>query len=128
MKNGKGEKHKVKIHEYQAKELLGAYGAPVPTGEIATTPAETKEAAAKYDTCVIKAQVHSGGRGKAGGVKLAHSPEEAEEIAQKMIGMTLVTHQTGPQGKVVSKVLVTEAVEVEKEFYLSIYHVSDFFL
>ncbi|MBQ5951677.1 MAG: ADP-forming succinate--CoA ligase subunit beta [Lachnospiraceae bacterium] len=110
----------MKIHEYQAKELLGAYGAPVPTGEIATTPAETKEAAAKYDTCVIKAQVHSGGRGKAGGVKLAHSPEEAEEIAQKMIGMTLVTHQTGPQGKVVSKVLVTEAVEVEKEFYLSI--------
>ena len=110
----------MKIHEYQAKELLGAYGVPVPTGEVATTAEEVYEIAKKYPKCVVKAQIHSGGRGKGGGVKLANSPEEAKEIAEKMIGMQLVTKQTGPEGKEVRKVLVTEATDIKKEYYLSI--------
>ena len=110
----------MKIHEYQAKELLGAYGVPVPGGEVAETPEEVFEAAKAYDKCVIKAQIHSGGRGKGGGVKLANNPEEAKTIAEKMIGMQLVTKQTGPEGKLVRKVLVTEATNIAKEYYLSI--------
>ena len=110
----------MKIHEYQAKELLGRYGVPVPGGVVVTSPSEAEEAAKNYGVCVLKAQVHSGGRGKAGGVKLAHSPEEARTLAEAMLGMTLVTKQTGPAGKLVRKLLVTEAVEVEKEYYLSI--------
>ena len=110
----------MKIHEYQAKELLGAYGVPVPGGQVAETPEEVYELAKAYDKCVIKAQIHSGGRGKGGGVKLASSPEEAKAIAEKMIGMQLVTKQTGPEGKLVRKVLVTEATDIEKEYYLSI--------
>lgn len=110
----------MKIHEYQAKELLGAYGVPVPGGQVAETPEEVYELAKAYDKCVVKAQIHSGGRGKGGGVKLASSPEEAKAIAEKMIGMQLVTKQTGPEGKLVRKVLVTEATDIEKEYYLSI--------
>ena len=115
----------MKIHEYQAKELLGSYGVPVPTGAVAETPEAAGEAARAYDTCVLKAQIHSGGRGKAGGVKLAHSPAEARDIAETLLGATLVTKQTGPEGKVVHKLLVTEAVDVRKEYYLSITGDSD---
>ncbi len=110
----------MKIHEYQAKELLGRYGIPVPGGVLALTPDEAAEAAAGYGTCVLKAQVHSGGRGKAGGVKLVRSAEEARQVAEKMLGMRLITKQTGPAGKIVRKLLVTEAVNVQKEFYLSV--------
>ena len=110
----------MKIHEYQAKVLLGAYGVPVPTGTVAETPEAAEAAARAYDTSVLKAQIHSGGRGKAGGVKLAHSPAEAREIAAQLLGATLVTKQTGPEGKQVHKLLVTEAVAVKKEYYLSI--------
>ena len=101
----------MKIHEYQAKELLAAYGVPVPDGLLALTPEEAKEATEKLGgQSVVKAQVHCGGRGKAGGVKLAKSPEEAFSIAQNMLGMTLVSKQTGPEGKVVHKVYITKAV------------------
>lgn len=110
----------MKIHEYQAKELLLAYGAPVPAGTVAETPEEVKKLAENMLPCVIKAQVHSGGRGKAGGVKLAKTAEEAEAIASQMLGMRLVTKQTGAEGKIVHKVLVTEAVAVKKEYYLSV--------
>ena len=114
----------MKIHEYQAKELLGSYGAPVPGGVLGETPGEIEKAAkALIETsgrCVLKAQVHSGGRGKAGGVKVAGSLEEAVLAAEAMLGMKLVTRQTGPEGKIVRKILVTEAVDVEKEFYVSV--------
>ena len=110
----------MKIHEYQAKELLAAYGAPVPSGIVASTPEAVRAAAKGMLPCVIKAQVHSGGRGKAGGVKLAKTAEEAEDIARQMLGMRLVTKQTGAEGKIVHKVLVTEAVAVKKEYYLSV--------
>ncbi len=110
----------MKVHEYQAKDLLVSYGITVPTGTVITTVEEAEEAAKAYETCVLKAQVHSGGRGKAGGVKLAKSPQQAKEIAEKMLGMCLVTKQTGPEGKTVRKILVTEAVEVAKEYYVSI--------
>ena len=87
---------------------------------MAETAEEAFEAAKNYGSCVVKAQVHSGARGKAGGVKFARTPEEAKELASKILGMTLVTRQTGPAGKLVRKVLVSEAVDVEREFYLSI--------
>jgi succinyl-CoA synthetase beta subunit len=109
------------IHEYQAKELLRQYNVPVPTGILAQTAQEAAEAAKEYGgKCVIKAQVHSGGRGKAGGVKLVKTVEEAEKVAEQMLGMCLVTKQTGAQGKIVHKVLVTEAVDVKTEYYLSV--------
>jgi len=110
----------VKIHEYQAKELLRDYGLPVPTGYIAFTALEAKQAAANYGSCVLKAQIHSGGRGKAGGVKLAKDPDDAYAIALNMIGMTLVTKQTGPSGKTVHRILVTEKITAKQEYYLSI--------
>lgn len=110
----------MKIHEYQAKELLKAYGAPVPGGCVVQTPDEAAEAARGLGTCVLKAQVHSGGRGKAGGVRLAYDAGEARGLAQQMLGMQLVTAQTGPEGKTVRKLLVTEAVEVKREMYLSV--------
>ena len=111
----------MKIHEYQAKELLAAYGVPVPEGLLALTPEEAKEATKKLGgQSVVKAQVHCGGRGKAGGVKLAKSPKEAFSIAQNMLGMTLVSKQTGPEGKVVHKVYITKAVDIRKEYYLSL--------
>ncbi len=109
----------MKIHEYQAKGLLKEFGVPIPRGKLAYTPEEvkyyTKQLGGK---AVIKAQVHAGGRGKAGGVKIAKSPDEAYEIAKQMIGMKLVTHQTGPEGKIVRKVLVEEAMEIVQELYL----------
>ena len=112
----------MKIHEYQAKELLGAYGVPVQNGYMAETPEAAEKAAREMgkELFVIKAQVHSGGRGKAGGVKLAHSPEEAAQVTKNMLGMKLVTNQTGPEGKIVRKVLVTEGADIEKEYYLSV--------
>ncbi len=112
----------MKIHEYQAKAILREFGVPTPKGEVAFTPEEAKAIAEKLGggLCVIKAQIHAGGRGKGGGVKLAKNPDEAYEIAKKMIGMTLVTHQTGPEGKVVHKVLVEQGLNIEKELYVGI--------
>ena len=110
----------MKIHEYQAKEMLASYGVNVPKGIPAVNAEQAYEAAKKFGACVIKAQVHSGGRGKAGGVKFAKTPEEAKEIASKMLGMKLVTRQTGPEGRIVRQVLVTEPADVKKEYYLSI--------
>ena len=110
----------MKIHEYQAKELLASYGVAVPGGKLATTVDEVVEATKEFCPCVLKAQVHSGARGKAGGVKFVKTPQEAKEVASKMFGMTLVTRQTGPEGKIVHKILVSEAVSYKREFYLSI--------
>jgi succinyl-CoA synthetase beta subunit len=107
------------IHEYQAKEILRRYGVPVPTGRVASTPQEAKAAAAELvGRCVVKAQIHAGGRGKGGGVKLATSPEDAEQKASEMLGRNLVTHQTGPEGRQVRKVLVEQGVNIEREIYL----------
>ena len=112
----------MKIHEYQAKAILARHGVPVPRGEVAFNAAEAGEIARRLGgpISVVKAQIHAGGRGKGGGVKLAKSPEEAEQLASAMIGMTLVTHQTGPEGRVVSRVLVEEGLQMTRELYLSI--------
>ena len=111
----------MKIHEYQAKQILSQYGVAIPRGEVAETAAKGKEIAQKLGgPVVLKAQIHAGGRGKGGGIKVAKSPEEAHALAEKMIGMTLVTHQTGPQGKLVKRLLVEEALGVAKELYLGI--------
>jgi succinyl-CoA synthetase beta subunit len=111
----------LKIHEYQAKEIFAKYGVPVPKGGVATTPAEAKKIATELGgAVVIKAQVYAGGRGKAGGVKVVQNPAEAEQAAQKMIGMRLVTHQTTAEGVPVHKVLVEEAMPIARELYLSI--------
>jgi succinyl-CoA synthetase beta subunit len=115
----------MKIHEYQAKEILKKYGVAVPRGMMAATREEA-EAAAKdllgsgATGVVVKAQIHAGGRGKGGGVKIAKSVEEAAEFAGKMLGMTLVTHQTGPEGRIVHRLLVEETLPIEKELYLGI--------
>jgi succinyl-CoA synthetase beta subunit len=115
----------MKIHEYQGKQILKKYGVAVPRGTMATTREEV-EAAAKEILAsgatgvVVKAQIHAGGRGKGGGVKIAKSVEEAGDIAGKMLGMTLVTHQTGPEGRVVHRLLVEETLPIEKELYLGI--------
>ena len=115
----------MKIHEYQGKEILKKYGVAVPRGVMATTREEA-EAAAKdilgsgATGVVVKAQIHAGGRGKGGGVKIAKSVEEAGEIAGKMLGMKLVTHQTGPEGRIVRRLLVEETLPIEKELYLGI--------
>jgi len=109
------------LHEYQSKELLDCYGLPVLPGRLAYTPGEV-EAAADFlggDLWVIKAQVHAGGRGKGGGVKLAKSAAEAREAGEAILGMTLVTPQTGPQGKLVRKVYVECGCAIKKEYYLS---------
>jgi succinyl-CoA synthetase beta subunit len=109
------------IHEYQAKEILKRYGVPVPLGKVASTPQEAKAAAAELGgRCVVKAQIHAGGRGKAGGVKLASSPEDAEQRASEILGKKLVTHQTGPQGRQVRRVLIEQGVNIEREFYLGL--------
>ncbi|MDO8795891.1 MAG: ADP-forming succinate--CoA ligase subunit beta [Vicinamibacterales bacterium] len=112
----------MKIHEYQAKSVLARFGVPVPRGEVAATPAEAKGAAERLGTSVVvvKAQIHAGGRGKGGGVKLAKSPEEAKQLAKQMLGMTLVTHQTGPEGKKVEKLLVEQGLDIARELYLSV--------
>jgi succinyl-CoA synthetase beta subunit len=115
----------MKIHEYQAKGILKKYGVAVPRGTMATTREEA-EAAAKdilssgATGVVVKAQIHAGGRGKGGGVKIAKSVEEAGELAGKMLGMKLVTHQTGPEGRIVHRLLVEETLPIEKELYLGI--------
>ena len=107
------------IHEYQAKEILKRYGVPVPVGKVASTLAEVKAAAAELGgRCVVKAQIHAGGRGKAGGVKLASSPEDAVEKAAEILGKNLVTHQTGPEGRQVRRVLIEQGVNIERELYL----------
>lgn len=111
----------MKIHEYQAKSILAKFNVKIPKGKVAESPQEVRKIAEEIGKpVVIKAQVHAGGRGKAGGIKVAKTPEEAEKIGKEMIGMTLVTYQTGPEGKLVRKVLVEEALEVEKELYLGI--------
>ncbi len=112
----------MKIHEYQGKAILKEYGVPAPRGFVARTPDEAEAAAKELgtDVVVVKAQIHAGGRGKGGGVKLAKSPAEAREIASQMLGMTLVTHQTGPEGRVVKTLLVEEGLPIDKEFYLGI--------
>ena len=110
------------VHEYQAKELLRGYGVPVPPGRLATSPADAESAARSLDAkvVVVKAQVHAGGRGKAGGIKVAKSPGEAKRLASEILGMTLRTHQTGPEGKLVRKVWVEAGCEIERELYLAI--------
>jgi len=110
------------LHEYQAKELMEAYGLPVLPGYLCYTPREAQAAYDKLDgaVCVIKAQVHAGGRGKGGGVKLAKSAKEARQIASEILGMTLVTPQTGEAGRLVSKVYAEAGCEIDKEFYLSL--------
>ena len=102
--------------------MLARYGVPVPRGDVAFSPAEAGAIARRLggSIVVVKAQIHAGGRGKGGGVKLAKSPEEAEQIATQMLGMTLVTHQTGPEGKKVGRVLIEEGLQIERELYLSI--------
>jgi len=108
------------IHEYQAKEILASFGVAIPRGKVAKTPAEAEEIAVELDAdlYVVKAQIHAGGRGKGGGVKLAKNPTEVKNHAEEILGMQLVTHQTGPEGKLVRKVLVAEASEIENELYL----------
>ena len=110
------------IHEYQAKELLSKYGVSVPKGRVAFTPDEAEETAKgilkNNSVCVVKAQIHAGGRGKAGGVKLAKSHSEARQYAEGMLGKKLVTHQTGPEGKEVKKVLIEEGCQINRELYL----------
>ncbi len=117
-----GAFHALKIHEYQAKSVLARFGVPVPRGEVAFSAAEAGDIARRLggDIAVVKAQIHAGGRGKGGGVKLAKSPEEAEQLAKQMIGMTLITHQTGPEGKKVGRVLIEEGLQIDRELYLSI--------
>src|SRR3982750_3041915 len=112
----------MKIHEYQGKELLKKYGVPVPRGVVARSPEEAYHAAKELgtDVVVVKAQIHAGGRGKGGGVKLAKSADEARALAEQMLGMKLVTHQTGPEGREVHVLLVEEGLPVDKEFYLGI--------
>jgi len=107
------------IHEYQAKELLRRYGVPVPEGKVVSTPRDARAAAVDLGgRCVVKAQIHAGGRGKAGGVKVAGNPDEAEKIASAILGRKLVTHQTGPEGREVRSVLVEQTLNIDRELYL----------
>ena len=111
----------MKIHEYQAKEILRRYGVATPKGKVTDDPEEAGRICEELGgRCVVKAQIHAGGRGKGGGVKLAKSPEEAREYARQIIGMQLVTHQTGPEGQRVRKVLIEETADIAQELYLSI--------
>jgi succinyl-CoA synthetase beta subunit len=111
----------MKIHEYQAKAILAKYDVPVPRSEVAYTVEEAEAAAKKIGgSVVVKAQIHAGGRGKGGGVKIAKTAEEAAEIAKRMLGMHLVTHQTGPEGRLVQRLLIEETLPIERELYLGI--------
>jgi succinyl-CoA synthetase beta subunit len=111
----------MKIHEYQAKALLARHGVPVPRGEAVSTAEEAEAAAQKIGaSVVVKAQIHAGGRGKGGGVKVAKDAREAREIASRMLGMTLVTHQTGPEGRIVQKLLIEETLPIEREVYFGV--------
>ncbi len=105
------------IHEYQAKEILKKFGVPVPDGGVAFNPEEAYNVAKRLNTniYVVKAQIHAGGRGKAGGVKVCNSPDDVRKAAQELLGKKLITHQTGPEGKEVLKVYVEEGCEVAKE-------------
>ncbi|MCB4752200.1 MAG: acetate--CoA ligase family protein, partial [Sulfurovum sp.] len=110
------------IHEYQAKQIFAQYGVPTPRGIVANTPEEAVRAAHELggNIWVVKAQIHAGGRGLGGGVKLAKSIEEVEVLAGEILGMTLVTHQTGPEGKLVQKVYIEEGADIKDELYLGV--------
>jgi len=109
------------IHEYQAKAILDSFGVPVPNGKVVVSPEEAFDVAREFEGVVaVKAQIHAGGRGKAGGVKIARNAEEAKSYAESILGSTLVTHQTGPEGRVVSRVLIEEGVQISREFYLGL--------
>jgi succinyl-CoA synthetase beta subunit len=111
----------MKVHEYQAKAILTEYGIPVPKGEVALTPKEVAAIAQRMSgRVVVKAQIHAGGRGKGGGVKLADTPSQAAEVGAQILGMTLITPQTGPEGRLVRKVLVEEALDIARELYVSV--------
>src|SRR3982074_797959 len=115
----------MKIHEYQGKAILKKYGVTVPRGAMAATDEEAEAAARELFSAgatgvVVKAQIHAGGRGKGGGVKIAKSVPEAGELAAKMLGMKLVTHQTGPEGRIVRRLLIEETVPIDKELYLGV--------
>ena len=111
----------MKIHEFQAKAILSAHGVPVPRGKVADSKEKAREIASEFGgLVVVKAQIHAGGRGKGGGVRLARSPEEAQEVADSILGMQLVTHQTGPEGQSVKRVLVEEGLKIQREYYLGI--------
>ncbi len=111
----------MKIHEYQAKEILAKYNVPVPRGKVAYSVAEAEAIAKELGgSVVVKAQIHAGGRGKGGGVKVAKDANEAAVIAEKILGMTLITHQTGPEGRLVQRLLVEETLPIDKELYLGI--------
>jgi len=118
----RGSETNMKIHEYQGKELLKKFNVPVPHGIVVHSPDEAYAAAKELASMpvVVKAQIHAGGRGKGGGVKLAQTPEEARELARQMLGMKLVTHQTGPEGREVRVLLIEEGLPIDKEFYLGI--------
>lgn len=111
----------MKIHEYQAKTILAKFNVPVPRGEVAFSVAEAEAAAKKIGgAVVVKAQIHAGGRGKGGGVKVAKDAAEATRLAEQILGMTLVTHQTGPEGRLVQRLLIEEALPIDKELYLGV--------
>ena len=111
----------MKIHEYQGKQLLSKYGVTVPRGEVVQSPEQVRAIVERLGLpVVVKAQIHAGGRGKGGGVKLARTIDEAVDIAEKMIGMKLVTHQTGPEGREVRRLLIEEGLKIKQEFYLGI--------
>lgn len=110
------------IHEYQGKAVLRSYGVSVPNGKVAFTVEEAVEAAKELgtDVCVVKAQIHAGGRGKAGGVKVAKNLDEVRTYAESILGTTLVTHQTGPEGKEVKRLLIEEGCDIKKEYYVGL--------
>ncbi|HXG70184.1 MAG TPA: ATP-grasp domain-containing protein, partial [Gemmatimonadaceae bacterium] len=110
----------MKIHEYQAKAILARHGVPVPRGEVVLSATEARDAAKRLGggVVVVKAQIHAGGRGKGGGVKVVKNPDEAETAAKAIIGMQLVTHQTGPAGQKVQRVLVEQGLKIKRELYL----------
>jgi succinyl-CoA synthetase beta subunit len=111
----------MKIHEYQAKAILAQYNVPVPRGEVAFTVQEAQAAAERIGgSVVVKAQIHAGGRGKGGGVKVAKNAVEAAELSRRILGMTLITHQTGPEGRLVKRLLIEETLPIERELYLGI--------
>src|SRR5580692_5672340 len=111
----------MKIHEYQAKAILAQYNVPVPRGEVAFTVEEAEAAAKKIGgSVVVKAQIHAGGRGKGGGVKVAKDADAAVALARQILGMKLVTHQTGPEGRIVQRLLIEETLPIDRELYLGI--------
>jgi succinyl-CoA synthetase beta subunit len=115
-------RNRMKIHEYQAKEILRSYGIPVPKGRVAETPELARKAAEEIGAkaIVVKAQIHAGGRGKGGGVKFVNTPEEVERATKDILGMTLITDQTGPSGRVVRRVLIEERVAIKEELYVGV--------